>query len=351
MPITGKCSYSRWHWRRLRLTLGPKHVCRSSTCTCMRGRRLYAAPNPPPMCAPFEIMPRWDPAQPLDAGLTFHTMPPCEDPILPAATDEQVMHETIAVMEQAQHHRHGQRRAGVDGHLEGRGARRGSSPAAICAISETPDQRTSRAHRRTSCARCTRAACSRCSAKSWRNMKASRPTIRAWSLTGRWPRSSTSRSESISGRAAQAILTAAARGYRARNSSRAGAGGGAGPPSAAARLHHARRLSDDRRPARAVVHASAGLCRHLGIVYTEPRPAFYRYLQELVEAGYGDRIMFGSDQMIWPGIIEPSIQVIEQAPFLTPGAEARHPLQQCRAIPAPEQGRDRAPPFNVSACD
>jgi hypothetical protein len=54
------------------------------------------------------------------------------------------------------------------------------------------------------------------------------------------------------------------------------------------------------------------------IVYTEPRAAFYRYLQEIVEAGYGDRVMFGSDQMIWPGIIEPSIEAIEQAPFLTP---------------------------------
>jgi predicted TIM-barrel fold metal-dependent hydrolase len=53
------------------------------------------------------------------------------------------------------------------------------------------------------------------------------------------------------------------------------------------------------------------------IVYTEPRPAFYRFLQEIVEAGYGDRIMFGSDQMIWPGIIEPSIKSIEDAPFLT----------------------------------
>jgi predicted TIM-barrel fold metal-dependent hydrolase len=53
------------------------------------------------------------------------------------------------------------------------------------------------------------------------------------------------------------------------------------------------------------------------IVYTEPRPAFYRFLQEIVEAGYGDRIMFGSDQTIWPGIIEPSIKAIEDAPFLT----------------------------------
>jgi predicted TIM-barrel fold metal-dependent hydrolase len=55
------------------------------------------------------------------------------------------------------------------------------------------------------------------------------------------------------------------------------------------------------------------------IVYTEPRPAFYRFLQEIVEAGYGDRVMFGSDQMIWPGIIGPSVRAIEEAPFLTEG--------------------------------
>jgi len=54
------------------------------------------------------------------------------------------------------------------------------------------------------------------------------------------------------------------------------------------------------------------------IVSTEPRAAFYRYLQELVEAGYGDRVMFGTDQGLWPGLIEASIEVIEQAPFLTP---------------------------------
>lgn len=53
------------------------------------------------------------------------------------------------------------------------------------------------------------------------------------------------------------------------------------------------------------------------IVYTEPRAAFYRFLQEILDAGYGDRIMFGSDQMIWPGVIEPSIRAIEDAPFLT----------------------------------
>ena len=50
----------------------------------------------------------------------------------------------------------------------------------------------------------------------------------------------------------------------------------------------------------------------------EPRPAFYRYLKAIVDAGYGERVMFGSDQMAWPGLIEPAVYSIEQAPFLTP---------------------------------
>jgi predicted TIM-barrel fold metal-dependent hydrolase len=53
------------------------------------------------------------------------------------------------------------------------------------------------------------------------------------------------------------------------------------------------------------------------IVFTQPRAAFYRYLQRIVEAGFGDRIMFGSDQMVWPGVIERSVGAIEEAPFLS----------------------------------
>lgn len=53
------------------------------------------------------------------------------------------------------------------------------------------------------------------------------------------------------------------------------------------------------------------------IVYTQQRAAFYRYLQGIVEAGFGNRVMFGSDQMVWPGVIERSIAVIEEAPFLS----------------------------------
>ena len=54
------------------------------------------------------------------------------------------------------------------------------------------------------------------------------------------------------------------------------------------------------------------------IVYTQPREAFYRYLKALVDAGFGKRVMFGSDQMVWPETMERSIEVIEQAPFLSP---------------------------------
>jgi predicted TIM-barrel fold metal-dependent hydrolase len=52
------------------------------------------------------------------------------------------------------------------------------------------------------------------------------------------------------------------------------------------------------------------------IVYTQPRAAFYRYLQGIVDAGFANRVMFGSDQMVWPGAIERSVRVIEDAPFL-----------------------------------
>lgn len=53
------------------------------------------------------------------------------------------------------------------------------------------------------------------------------------------------------------------------------------------------------------------------IVWSQPRAAFYRYLKALIEAGFGKRIMFGSDQMVWPETIGRSIRVIEEAPFLT----------------------------------
>jgi predicted TIM-barrel fold metal-dependent hydrolase len=60
------------------------------------------------------------------------------------------------------------------------------------------------------------------------------------------------------------------------------------------------------------VYAEVGV-----LVWALPEAEFYRYLQRIVDAGFGNRVMFGSDQMVWPGVIEPSIRRIERAPFLT----------------------------------
>ena len=54
-----------------------------------------------------------------------------------------------------------------------------------------------------------------------------------------------------------------------------------------------------------------------GIQWAYPRPAFYSQLKALVDAGHTKRIMFGSDQAGWPAVIEPSLRIIDEAPFLT----------------------------------
>jgi hypothetical protein len=44
---------------------------------------------------------------------------------------------------------------------------------------------------------------------------------------------------------------------------------------------------------------------------------FHSYLQQLTDARLGKRIMFGTDQMIWPEAVGMSIEAIESAAFLT----------------------------------
>lgn len=48
-----------------------------------------------------------------------------------------------------------------------------------------------------------------------------------------------------------------------------------------------------------------------------PRAQFYNELSRLVDAGFSKRIMFGSDQTIWPQSIPLAIRTINDAPFLT----------------------------------
>lgn len=54
-----------------------------------------------------------------------------------------------------------------------------------------------------------------------------------------------------------------------------------------------------------------------GNTWPYPREYFYSQLKQFIDAGFGKRILFGSDQMMWPELIELSIEIIEQAPFLS----------------------------------
>lgn len=119
---------------------------------------------------------------------------------------------------------------------------------------------------------------------------------------------------------------------------------GLGPPGAAyvGMAEYRMRQSDPllledvliRHPSLRVYVSHAGwpmLDRMLGLLYAHPqvyvdvgvidwalpREEFYTYLRRLVEAGFGERIMFGSDQMAWPQAIGRAIGAIQSAPFLS----------------------------------
>lgn len=53
-----------------------------------------------------------------------------------------------------------------------------------------------------------------------------------------------------------------------------------------------------------------------------PRAAFHDYLRQIVQSGFGKRVMFGSDNMFWPEAIGLAIAGVESAGFLS-AAEKR----------------------------
>jgi len=68
----------------------------------------------------------------------------------------------------------------------------------------------------------------------------------------------------------------------------------------------------------AVLYTHPQVYIDVGVIsFALPRAAFYRYMQRIVEAGFGNRVMFGSDQMVWPEALEYAIESIEMADFLT----------------------------------
>lgn len=55
-----------------------------------------------------------------------------------------------------------------------------------------------------------------------------------------------------------------------------------------------------------------------GLIWSYPRKEVNRYIQRLVEGGFGDRVMYGTDQLLWPGLMAYSIGIIQNADYLTP---------------------------------
>ena len=55
-----------------------------------------------------------------------------------------------------------------------------------------------------------------------------------------------------------------------------------------------------------------------GLIWSYPLKEVHNYIQRIVEAGFEDRVMFGTDQLVWPKLMAASISVIEGATYLSP---------------------------------
>jgi predicted TIM-barrel fold metal-dependent hydrolase len=54
-----------------------------------------------------------------------------------------------------------------------------------------------------------------------------------------------------------------------------------------------------------------------GLIWSYPIKEVNRYIERLVDAGFEDRVMFGTDQLLWPKLMAYSISVIQNADYLT----------------------------------
>jgi predicted TIM-barrel fold metal-dependent hydrolase len=68
----------------------------------------------------------------------------------------------------------------------------------------------------------------------------------------------------------------------------------------------------------AIMHMYPQVYADLAVLdWSRPREEFHEYLRVLVRSGFGKRLMFGSDQMIWPEAVGLAVEGVESATFLT----------------------------------
>lgn len=69
---------------------------------------------------------------------------------------------------------------------------------------------------------------------------------------------------------------------------------------------------------KALMYAHPQVYVDLGVIcWAIPKKEFHNFLQGLVDAGFGERIMFGSDQMVWVNTIDEGIEAVNSADFLS----------------------------------
>jgi hypothetical protein len=69
---------------------------------------------------------------------------------------------------------------------------------------------------------------------------------------------------------------------------------------------------------KALMYAHPQVYVDIGVIdWLLPRQEFHNYLKGLVDAGFGNRIMYGSDQMIWVDAIDDAVDAINTADFLS----------------------------------
>ena len=54
-----------------------------------------------------------------------------------------------------------------------------------------------------------------------------------------------------------------------------------------------------------------------GLIWSYPIKEVNRYIERLVDAGFEDRVMYGTDQIFWPKLMAYSISIIQNADYLT----------------------------------